>query len=149
MLNLYDFELSVLLNFGIGGKVMDQGYQWLMHAGQYGYNFHRDILDRWTPENSQTKVPAVDGDSYANRRSTRFLSDASFLNVKNVLLGYQVPDALVSRLKISLMRLKLTADNLALVTSRKGLDPQFSLDGTYGKEYIPVRTFSVGIDVQL
>lgn len=149
MLKLYDFDFSVILSFGIGGKVMDQGYQRMMHAGQYGYNFHRDILDRWTPENTQTNIPAIDGDSYANRRSTRFLSDAGFFNVKNVSLGYQVPGALVSRLNISSMRLKFTADNLALVTSRKGLDPQFSLGGNYGKEYVPVRTLSVGIDVQL
>lgn len=147
--NLYDFDLLVLLSFATGGKVLDQGYQWMMHAGQYGFNFHSDILDRWTPENTQTNVPAINGDSYANRNSTRFLADAGFLNLKNVSLGYQVPGALVSRLNISSLRLKVTADNLALITSRKGLDPQFSLDGIYGKEYIPIRTLSVGIDVQL
>jgi TonB-linked SusC/RagA family outer membrane protein len=148
-LNFFDFDLSVLLSFGVGGKVMDQGYQWLMHSGQYGYNFHRDILNRWTPENTQTNIPAIDGDSYANRRSSRFLANASFLNIKNVALGYRVPEALVSRINIGSVILKLTADNLALFTSRKGLDPQFSLEGVYAKEYVPVRTLSVGIDVQL
>jgi len=148
-LNFFDFDLSVLLSFGVGGKVMDQGYQWLMHSGQYGYNFHRDILNRWTPENTQTNIPAIDGDSYANRRSSRFLTNASFLNIKNVSLGYRVPEALISRINIGSVILKLTADNLALFTSRKGLDPQFSLEGVYAKEYVPVRTLSVGIDVQL
>ncbi|MCA1760539.1 MAG: SusC/RagA family TonB-linked outer membrane protein, partial [Bacteroidales bacterium] len=147
-LNIYDFDLSVLLGFGLGGKVIDQGYQWLLHSGLYGYDFHRDILERWTPENTDTSVPAIDGDSYTNRRSTRFLTDASFLNVKNVSLGYQVPKTMVSKLNLAALRLNLTADNLALVSARKGLDPQFSFDGSNGREYVSIRTMSVGIDVQ-
>ncbi|MBW6537337.1 MAG: SusC/RagA family TonB-linked outer membrane protein [Mariniphaga sp.] len=147
-LNVYDFDLSVLLGFGLGGKVVDQGYQWLLHSGSYGYDFHRDILERWTPENTQTNVPAIDGDSYTNRRSTRFLTDASFLNVKNVSLGYQVPNSMVSKLNLSALRLSLIADNLALVSARKGLDPQFSFNGSNGREYVPIRTMSVGFDVQ-
>ena len=148
LIAIHNFDLSVLLGFGIGGRVMDNGYQWLMHSGQAGYDFHRDILERWTPENHQTSVPAIDGDSYTNRRSTRFLTNAGFLNVKNVVLGYQVPETLLSPLNLSALRVNLTADNLGLITARKGLDPQFSFDGSYGREYIPVRTISVGIDVQ-
>ena len=148
LLNIYDFDLSVLFGFGLGGKVIDQGYQWLMHSGQYGYDFHRDILERWTPENTETSVPAIDGDSYTNRRSTRFLTDASFLNVKNVSLGYQVPNTMVSKLNLAALRFNFTVDNLALVSARKGLDPQFSFDGSNGREYVPIRTMSVGIDVQ-
>jgi hypothetical protein len=137
-----------LVGFGLGGKVIDQGYQWLMHSGQYGYDFHRDILERWTSGNTETSVPAIDGDSYSNSRSTRFLTNASFLNVKNVSLGYQVPNSMVSKLNLDALRLTLTADNLALVSARKGLDPQFSFDGSNGREYVPIRTMSVGIDVQ-
>jgi TonB-linked SusC/RagA family outer membrane protein len=148
LLNIYDFDFSVLVGFGLGGKVIDQGYQWLMHSGQYGYDFHRDILERWTSGNTETSVPAIDGDSYSNSRSTRFLTNASFLNVKNVSLGYQVPNSMVSKLNLDALRLTLTADNLALVSARKGLDPQFSFDGSNGREYVPIRTMSVGIDVQ-
>lgn len=146
---VHRFDLSVLMSFGIGGKVIDQGYLWLTHAGQFGYNFHRDMLNRWTPENRMTNVPAIDGDTYTNRRSSRFLADAGFLKVRNVSLGFQVPDDLVTRLNIGSVRLQITADNLALFTTRKGLDPQFSFNGSYAKEYVPVRTLSVGIDVQL
>ncbi len=147
-MKIYDFDLSVLLSFGLGGKVVDQAYQWLMHSGQYGYDFHRDILERWTPQNTQTNVPAINGDSFTNSRSTRFLADASFMNVKNVSLGYQVPDAWVSKLNLAALRLSLVADNLALVSARQGLNSQFSFDGSNGREYVPVRTMSVGIDVQ-
>ncbi|WP_372950028.1 SusC/RagA family TonB-linked outer membrane protein [Mariniphaga sp.] len=148
LMNIYDFDLSVLLGFGLGGKVLDQGYLEIMHSGQYGYDFHRDILERWTPENTETNVPVIDGDSYTNRRSTRFLTDASFLNVKNVSLGYQVPKTMVTKLNLAALRLNLTADNLALVSARKGLNPQFSFDGSFAREYVPMRTISAGIDVQ-
>jgi hypothetical protein len=93
-------------------------------------------------------VPAINVDSFTNSRSTRFLADASFMNVKNVSLGYQVPDAWVSKLNLAALRLSLVADNLALVSARQGLNSQFSFDGSNGREYVPVRTMSVGIDVQ-
>ncbi len=144
----YGFDLSVLLNMGIGGKVMDRPYQWLMHSGQYGYDFHRDILDRWTPDNRETDIPAVDGDQLTNRRSSRFLADGSYLDIRNVSLGYEVPKTLVSRLKLAGARLHLTADNLALFSARKGLDPRQSLAGNPGRNYIPLRTLSAGFDVQ-
>lgn len=144
---LYGFDLAFLLNFAAGGKVMDQPYQWLMHSGQYGYAFHSDILNRWTPGNSNTEIPAVDGDSFANRRSSRFLADASWLNVRNVSLGYQLPEMLTGRLNLESVRMSLIADNLLLFASRKGLDPRQSFDGNMGRQYVPVRTLSVGFDV--
>ncbi len=144
----FGFDVSFLLNFALGGKVMDQGYQWLMHSGQYGYDFHNDILNRWTPESRNTDVPAIDGDQFTNRRSTRFLADAGYLSVRNVSVGYSVPQTFVSRLNLSALRLHLTADNLALFSARKGLDPRQSFDGNYGRQYMPLRTISLGFDVQ-
>lgn len=147
-ISFYGFDLSVLLSFGIGGKVMDQPYQWLLHSGLFGTDFHRDVLNRWTPENTNTDVPAVNGDQYTNRRSTRFLTDASYLSVRNVSFGYQVPSRLVSKINLAFVGLRLTADNLALVSARRGLDPRQSFSGYIGRLYVPIRTISVGLDVQ-
>jgi len=144
----FGFDAAFLLNFGLGGKVLDQGYQWLMHSGQYGYDFHSDILNRWTPENRNTDVPAIDGDQFTNRRSSRFLANAGYLSVRNVSVGYSVSHPFVSRLNLSALRLHLTADNLVLFSARKGLDPRQSFGGNYGRQYMPLRTISLGFDVQ-
>lgn len=146
--DFYGFDFSFLINFGIGGKVMDQPYQWLMHSGQYGVDFHRDILNRWTPVSQDSNIPAVDGDSFANRRSTRFLADASWVNFRNVSIGYQFPKGWVERFNLQTFRATINADNLMLLSARKGLDPRQSFDGNVGRQYIPVRTISVGFDVQ-
>jgi len=147
-LDFYGFDFSFLINFGIGGKVMDQPYQWLMHSGQYGVDFHRDILDRWTPDSRDSDIPAIDGDSFANRRSTRFLNDASWLNFRNVAIGYQFPKSWVERFNLQTCRVTMNADNLFLLSARKGLDPRQSFEGNLARQYVPVRTLSVGFDVQ-
>ena len=145
--SFYGFDLSVLVTFAIGGKVFDHPYQMLMHSGQYGYNFHTDIKERWSSENMNTNIPVVNGDQFANWRSTRFLADADYLKIRNISLGYQIPGAVASRLNLKRIMLNLKADNLMLVTSRKGLVPMQSFDGYVEPQYVPVRTISIGFDV--
>jgi TonB-linked SusC/RagA family outer membrane protein len=145
--SLYGFDLSVLFNFGIGGKVFDFPYQLLMHSGQYGTHFHTDILNRWTPENIKTDVPGLDGAQTAAVRSNRFLTDADYLILRNVSLGYQLPRELYSRLNVGEIRLNVKADNLLMRTARKGLIPGQSFDGNRQLQHVPIRTVSVGMDI--
>jgi TonB-linked SusC/RagA family outer membrane protein len=145
--SFYGFDLSVLFTYGIGGKVFDFQYQLLMHSGQYGNNFHTDILNRWTPENNDTNVPGLDGTQTAAVRSSRFLADADHLILRNVSLGYQIPRTLVSRLNVGEISLNLKADNLLMLTSRKGLVPLQSFDGNRQLQHIPVRTISLGMNI--
>ncbi len=143
----YGFDLSVLIAFKTGGKVFDNPYQRLMHSGLYGSNFHSDILNRWTPERSNTNVPSVDGDQFANARSTFFLADADYLNFRNVVLGYQFPNAWIKKMNLESIRLNIKADNLLLLSARKGLNPRQSFDGHVEPDYVPLRTVSIGFDI--
>lgn len=142
------FDLSVLVTFSVGGKVFDQPYQSLMHSGQYGYNFHTDILNRWTPDDRNTEVPVLVGGQQNNWRSTRFLVNAGYMKIQNTTLGYQLPQTLVSRFKTESIRLNLKAGNLYMFTARKGLVPMQSFDGAVQTQYVPVRTVSLGLDVR-
>ena len=141
------FSLSALLTFASGGKVLDQPYQWLMHSGMYGYNLHKDMLNRWATDNTETKVPVINGDQLAGSRSTRFIANGSYLNIRNVSVGYQLPAGMLRHVELKDARITLSADNVALLTARQGLDPRQSLDGTMGMSYSPVRTVSVGFDI--
>ncbi len=147
-LSFLGFDLSVLATFGVGGKVFDNPYQYLMHSGLIGYNLHTDVLNRWTTDSRNTEVPVFDGDQLANRRSTRFLANADYLTLRNAILGYQIPVALVSQLNIKSIKLKLKADNLFMLTARKGLVPMQSFEGSMQTQYVPVRTVSLGFDVR-
>jgi TonB-linked SusC/RagA family outer membrane protein len=146
-LSFYGFDLSVLVTFGLGGKVYDQIYQDLMHTGRYGYNIHTDMLNRWTPENRNTTIQIFNGDQLSNRRSTLYLINADYLNLRNATLGYHIPEKLVSRYNLKSIRLNLKADNLFMLTARQGLAPAQSFDGSARVQYIPVRTISLGLDI--
>lgn len=147
-ISFHGFELGVLATFSIGGLVHDNPYMALMNSGQLGFNLHTDVLDRWTPGNTETEVPIFDGDQFANVRSTRFLTDAGYLTLKNVSLGYRIPESVVSRFNTESIRLNVKADNLFMLSARKGLIPMQSFDGNVHTRYVPVRTVSVGFDVR-
>jgi TonB-linked SusC/RagA family outer membrane protein len=145
-----NFDLSFLVTFEYGGKFLDQNYQSLMHSGAYGTAWHEDILKRWQKPGDITNVPRVQnalGDNEGT--STRFLFDASWMNIKNISLSYTLPKSAYSRWGISGVQFVGTVDNAFLFTTKKGMDPQRSFNGTSDWSYTPYRTISFGLNVNL
>lgn len=142
----HGFDLSVFANYALGGKVLDRGYQSIMHSGQI-YHWHQDILGSWTPENRETTIPVLDRDQNANAQSSRFLTSSDYFSLRNITLGYQLPANLLMQKKVSGLRLFLSGDNLLLASARRGLDPRQSIAGTPLDEYTPVRTITFGLNV--
>ena len=144
------FDFSIATNFQIGGDVYDAMYAGLMHAGNSaGSNWHRDILNAWTPENKTSNIPVLDGDQNANVFSDRFLIDASYFNIRNISLGYTLPKNWTRSISISNARIYVTADNVALWSKRKGLDPRQYIQGQSQANYSTIRTMSVGLSLTL
>ncbi|WP_417875533.1 SusC/RagA family TonB-linked outer membrane protein [Winogradskyella sediminis] len=144
------FSLDFLITYGIGGKVLDNGYSAMMHSGTYGRSFHPDILNAWREPGDITDVPRLqNGNSdLVQTQSTRFLTDASFWSLKNVNLGYTFDNKLTEALKMDNLRLYVSGENLYLKSKRTGLDPQYNLSGTgSGNDYSPSRIFSLGLNV--
>ncbi|MGK9119316.1 SusC/RagA family TonB-linked outer membrane protein [Olivibacter jilunii] len=104
------------------------------------------VLDRWTSPGQLTNVPrAVPDNTNNSRNSTRFVENGSYLRVKSVTLSYNLPETLLSRLKLSNVKVYVTGENLFTVTNYKGFDPEVNAftntnDATQNKN-----TF-VGID---
>lgn len=145
----YGFDFSVQTAFQVGGWVYDRVYAGLMGAGTAGENWSTDIYKRWTPGNTATDVPRVSlGDQNTNALSSRFLIDASYFSIRNITLGYTLPNELTRKWKINRARLYLTGDNLMLLSAREGLDPRQSFTGsTFSGTYSALRTTSVGLTV--
>lgn len=147
----FGFDASVQLAYQLGGQIYDSGYQGLMHSGtssNAGRNWHKDIYNAWTPENTNTDVPRLNAnDRYANSTSTRFLTSSDYLSLNNITIGYSLPTNLVRKLEISQLRVYLAADNVALLSSRKGLDPRQSYISATTALYTPIRTVSGGISL--
>lgn len=142
------FDFSFLVSFGLGGKYYDGTYAVLMSPGNFGQTWSTDMLDRWTPSNPNASLPRLEtGNVNIGRASTRFLTNASYLNIKNAVFGYNIPKSTVTSLGISALRVYVSGDNLGLFSKRQGMDPQSVFGGTSGYTYVPVRTVSFGLNV--
>ena len=148
-LAVYDFDLSVSFAYQLGGKIYDSTYRSLMHNGRassIGQNWHKDIRNAWTPENSNSNIPRLHTtDRFANSMSDRFLVKSDYLSVQNISLGYTVPQSLLRKIDLGSLRFYLVVDNVALLTKRKGLDPRQSYTSSANSNYSPIRTISGGL----
>ena len=151
-LEAYGFDCSLEFAYQMGGRVLDNSYLTLMHSGyssDAGRNWHADILNAWTPENTKTDVPRLNSaNQYSNATSNRFLISSDYLSLQNITLGYTLPKRLLERIKIEKLRIFGVADNVALFTARQGLDPRQSFTVAYsGSLYAPIRSISGGLNI--
>jgi TonB-linked SusC/RagA family outer membrane protein len=145
-----NFDLSIMMTYSVGGKVLDYNYQDLMSSGTYGQALHRDILKRWQKPGDITDVPRMDpvNNSSFDARSDRWLVDASYVNLRQVNLAYNFPSEMIKDLGLSQLRLYVSGENLWLKNKRKGLQSQEAFDGTTSNAYTPNRVFTVGVNVK-
>lgn len=123
-------ELSVFFNGVFGNKLNFYGVGRYSSAnGLYEDNQTVNQLDAWTPQNTNTKVPQAR--FYYNngaQASSRFIEDGSFVRLRNVMLAYNLPKALVNKAKLSNVRLYISAQNLLTFTKYSGWDPEVNAD---------------------
>ena len=147
----YGFDFSINCSFQIGGKQLDGTYSQFMSSPTttLGYNYHADLLNSWTPEN-KTNIPRFCyGDLYSAASSDRFLTDASFLNIDNINVGYTLPKQFTKKFGVNSLRLYVSADNVFYWSKRQGFDPRQSLDSsTSAANYSPMRTVSGGVTIK-
>ncbi|MBC8033669.1 MAG: SusC/RagA family TonB-linked outer membrane protein [Chitinophagaceae bacterium] len=105
-----------------GTKVLTQGMLRLFNSG-------KDVLNAWTPENTNTNIPrAVEGDPNNNSRtSDRFLESGSYLRLKTFTIGYVVPSKRLSRMlggSVTGFKVYISAQNLLTFTEYSSYDPE-------------------------
>lgn len=142
------FDLGVDFQYQLGGKVYDSGYAGLMGLSR-GNSFHKDLLNAWTPENTNTDIPRLNVfDSY-RMYGDQAITSARYLTLSNITFGYTLPKDLLRKASINKVRLYLVADNIFTWSARKGLDPRQSVTGSNNAAlyYSPIRTVSGGVQV--
>ena len=145
-------DFSIAFTYQLGGQVYDSGYAALMGsptAQSKGNNIHADILNAWTPENPNSNIPRFQlNDEYTAAQSDRFLTDASYLNLQNINVGYTLPAKISKKFLVDKFRIYVACDNVWYWSKRQGLDPRQSFSGSTSSQlYAPVRTISGGINV--
>lgn len=150
-IDAYGFDLSVQTAYQIGGYVMDSSYAGLMNSGfTGGTNIHRDMFDRWTPANKDSNIPMLLSDSQnqgITGMSDFFLTDASYFAIKNITLGYTIPQNLVKKAGFEKCRVYMAGDNVWLKSKRKGLDPRQGFGGGTGYIYSALSSYSIGLNL--
>jgi TonB-linked SusC/RagA family outer membrane protein len=159
-----NFELIVLIQGVQGNDLFNIGRIRLERPGE---GTSTNLLNRWTPDNQNTDVPAFISQSerkaaalpsgkisVGDTRVSRWVEDGSYMRVKNVTLAYNLPTSLVSNIGISRLRAYLTGTNLFTVTDYTGYDPEISSfnsnDASLGIDfgsYPTSKTFTVGVDI--
>jgi len=148
-LNYRGITLNFMLTYQIGGKVLDSNYQSAMSSGTYGTGYSVDILNRWQKPGDNTNVPRMDDSqtSNFNATSTRWLTDASYLSLRSLVLSYELPANLLKRAGVTRARVYLSGENLWYTNARKGMNLQQNFSGTTSNYFTPNRVVSLGINV--
>ncbi|MDO1451382.1 TonB-dependent receptor [Rhodocytophaga aerolata] len=164
--NFKGFDLSVLLNGQAGLEIANQTKYWLSHmkysntAGGINNGF-TDLLESWTPENRSNTFTRNTHDA---ARSNRWFSDfnienGTFLRVRNVQLGYTLPEAISRMVRMNRARIYVAAQNLFTFTEYSGYDPEMGSRVSNGRgnalqtgvdfgRYPVSRMFTGGINFQ-
>ncbi len=128
------FTLNATAAFISGATTFNATRQYLDSDGAYpSYNqmVLEDGWSRWTPENTNATHPvaAYNNNSGSNKISSRYLEDASFFRLRNVTLGYNFNNELVSKMKLKGLGLFISADNIWTSTKFTGFDPESAIVG--------------------
>ena len=104
------------------------------------------LLDAWTPANPDSDIPALSRSDVNNEKrvSTYFVENGSFLKLRNIQLGYNLPEKAVKKMKMQRFRLYLSASNVLTIKSRDftGVDPE---NPNYGYPIPMNLTFGINI----
>ena len=145
--NWKNIDLSVLAQGVQGNDVYFLYGNFAYETQSRGFNSYNDILNRWTPNNTNTDIPKVSvDDRNGNRRiSTRFLKDGSYMRIRNITLGYNFK-SLIKTDAIGSLRFYVTAQNALTFTKYPGLDPEIQANTNDTRGLGVSSDLAVGID---
>ncbi|PUZ29707.1 SusC/RagA family TonB-linked outer membrane protein [Chitinophaga parva] len=144
-LNYKAFGLNAVFTYSYGAHKISSYYETLINSNGESMA-STDLLNRWTPQHTNTNVPRVIANTSYNRFNPSDLDyaiqNASFLRLSALTLSYTLPDETLGKWKMNNLRLYVTGSNLFCLTKYKGFDPE---TGDYG--YPPVKMFVFGVNV--
>ena len=118
-----------------------------------GANLFRHQMDSWTPDNLDAEYPVLvpeanSADNYV--KSDKWVKDASYCRLKNVVLGYTLPQDITKKMGIGSLRVYVSGQNLLTFSKFfDGYDPEVSYSGSQGGEFYPImQTFTFGLDLK-
>jgi TonB-linked SusC/RagA family outer membrane protein len=122
-----NFDLGIELQFNYGNQIMNL----TKHSGQDRTgqaNSYATVLDAWTPEHQNTNI-AETRPAYVRYQTEIYstkVESGNFIRGRAVTLGYTFPTSVLSKIKLTRLRLYAQAQNLFVITKYTGYDPEVS-----------------------
>jgi TonB-linked SusC/RagA family outer membrane protein len=144
-----NFDFTLFFN-GKKGQKMYNGARMFL----YRQFRSEDLLNAWSPSNTNSDIYRLSNDdlNVNFRPSNYFLEDASFIRLRNIQIGYSVPQSLISKAHLNRLRIYVGAFNLLTITGYSGFDPDLSNNGIFSRGvdrgYYPLsKSFVVGVNI--
>jgi TonB-linked SusC/RagA family outer membrane protein len=118
-----NFDLNLFFQGSQGNDVLSFTLLENELLGGNSGNQTKRTLNRWTPTNTNTNIPAAVL-SRAQRVSTRHIYDGSYARLKNIAFGYTLPQRLTEKIKVDRIRFYVSAQNILTFTNYPGVDPE-------------------------
>lgn len=149
------FDLNVFFQWSYGNDVLNANRIIFEGAeARTNLNMFKSFENRWSVDN-QTSLLPVAGGYGPNVYSNRTIEDASFIRLKTISLGYNLPASVLKRIHLKTARIHCSAQNLVTWTSYSGLDPEVSVRNsalTPGFDWSPyprAKILTVGLNITL
>jgi TonB-linked SusC/RagA family outer membrane protein len=149
-----NLDLTVDLQFAFDFYVYNNTKSLLM-AMTNNRNKHTDLLNAWTTPGQVTNVPKlIWGDAQFGSLSSRWLEKGDFVRLRSLQFGYNLPKSILSKLRMTKLRMFVQGQNLATFTNYSGIDPEANANGNtnigFGMDvvrpYLP-RVITFGLNV--
>lgn len=151
-----NFDLFAYFYASVGNDVFNVS-KWFtdFYPSFQGAAISNRVRDSWTPSNLNAEIPVFESASNfsTNQQSNSFyVEDGSYLRLQNITLGYNIPSSMLTRWKMTKLRIFASTNNLATITGYSGLDPSVggNVDTSYGIDVgnIPLdKSFTFGVNL--
>ena len=150
-----NFSLNVFFQGSQGNEMVNMNTLYLENLNGQQNVLAKAGLNRWTPENPSNLYPRANANDVFNSAfSSRFVEDASYLRLKNITLGYELPADVINKAGLNRLRIFGSATNLFTITDYSGYDPEgnayagtTNLVGIDSGIYPMARTYTIGLNL--
>ncbi|MGL4851388.1 MAG: SusC/RagA family TonB-linked outer membrane protein [Phocaeicola sp.] len=145
-----NFDFAVMFQ-GVAGNKIFNGTKVMTYPTDQGFNLSTDLLDSYTynPSSNIPRLTMSDENKNYSTVSDFFLEDGSYLRLKNLTVGYTLPQSWMTKMGCAGTNLRFYAsgENLFTITGYSGMDPEVGRMGLDGGRYPVARVFNFGLNL--
>ena len=152
-----NFDLTTFLYASQGNDIFNWNLWWVDFWPSFQGQKSDNLLNNsWTSSNTGATTPKASNKSNfsTNTQSVSYyIEDGSFTKMKNLQIGYNFPQNMLSSMSLTSLRIYLQGVNLFTITDYSGLDPELGGDdrnfGVDRGNYPIVKQFLIGLNIGL